>query len=532
MIKVEPEKLEGLVSRMLELTSRLTPWHRRNWRASTLELVEETLNESRIAGISDTALKELREHMTDALKKDPGVSRTQKQLIQCARSINPASDDNSHEVSLAAHHVRDLRQTYLQNWADIFDEPSKAGELDVEGTAKRIISHLLYCGLPSSSIYKIINDQKVSAEEHAFSNLLRELDKRTKYKPKYFHFAVPVDRAPDFLHPSTPSSEWLTAKQMKQWKHRHAANAPSIRHHGGFILTVQARDVNEAANEAQKLLSQLSFKFQSGSENHFSILPTMWSQEKGTDFHTRRGTQPLKLRAFQRANTLHHLMLPIKARNILAIIEPLQTQDSHVAIVNGWVAIESLLVDSDEVDHIGAERMARVVAASYFRTELTWLAKNYAEKYQNESSIAKQISTAEPSIDRAKLISRAILEEKDFSLLDQTDQLAIEKIREAIENLISVFDRTYSILKREFQRLYRKRNLIVHSGRAVESGIESVSDKVVPLLINGIDQLLIGLLQMDLDPKGLAANIEFKASHLQQQGNSQSYSILDLLETE
>ncbi|MFI5504697.1 hypothetical protein ACFLIN_04985 [Corynebacterium kutscheri] len=531
MITIKPEKLTGLVPRMLELTSRTTPWHRRDWRAGTLELVEETLNEVLIPGTREKALTELRGHMVDALK-DPGVSKIQKSIITCVQHMSPTSGPDSHYVQLAQYHAQDLKQTYLQNWADIFDAPHQAGQLDVEGTAKRIVSHLLYCGVSASSVYKVIHDRKTALEEYEFSSVLRELDRKTKAKAKDFSFAVPVDRAPDFLYSSPQPSRWLSPKQFKEWKHKNAPQAESVRHHGGFILTVCARDVNEAADEAQRLLSQLSFKFQSGSDNGFSVLPIMWSKEKGNSFPTRRISKPLKLRAFQRADVLHHLEISPQARNILAIIEPLQTNDSHVAIVNGWMALESLLVDSNEDDRIGAERMARVVAASYFRTEMTWLARNYAEIYKNKCLIAKQIKNSEASIERAKLMAKAIQEEKDFSLLSQSDQLAIQKMLEVLADPSAVFDRTYKILRREFQRMYRKRNLIVHSGRAVEKGIESIADKVVPLLINGIDQLLIANIQHGLDPKTLAASVEFKALHLAQSGNSDSYSILDLLEVD
>lgn len=532
MIIVKPEKLEGIVPRMLELTSRTTPWHRRDWRAGTLELVEEALNESRIPGTSEVALKELRGHMSKALGSDMGVPPIQKNLNKIMQNIDSASNKNSHDVQLAEKHAQDLKETYLQNWADIFDCPSKAGGLDIEGTAKRIISHLLYCGVPAPSIYSVIHDYKTEDGRYEFSTLLRELDKKIKSDAKNFSFAIPVDRAPDFLHSPTPPREWLSAKQLKQWKHKHAPQAKTERHQGGFILTVQARDVNEAANQAQQLLSQLSFKFESGSENRFSILPIMWSKEKRNSFPTRRGIQPLKLRAFQRADALHDLEIGTKPRNILAIIEPLQTNNPHVALVNGWVAIESLLVDSGEDDRIGAERMARVVAASYFRTEMTWLAKNYADRYKEKCSIAAQIKNEEASIIRSKLMEGVILERKDFDLLDHVDRLAIEKMQEAFNNPNRIFDRMSEILQREFQRLYRKRNLIVHSGRAVGNGIESITDKVIPLLINGIDQLLIASIQHEMDPKNLAASVAFKSLHLDRAGNSKKYTLLDLLEAD
>lgn len=395
MIQIKPDKLQGLVPRMLELTSRSTPWHRRDWRAGTLELVDEALAETLVPGTSESAQKELLNHMRQALGSDAGITSVQKELDKTVKGISPTHGSGSHNVFLAKYYAEDIRETYLKNWADIFDSPSKAGKLDIEGTAKRIVSHLLYCGMPAPSAYKIIHQHKESTNVIEFSALLRELDKKLKDTARYYSFAVPVDRAPSFLHSTGQPCRWMTPKQLKSWKRTYAPAAEQIRHHGGFILTVRGRDVNEAANEARSSLSQLSFKFRSGSDNQFSILRIMWSKENGNAFLTRKQAQPLKLRAFQRANSLHCLDIGARTRNILAIIEPLQTHDPHVAIVNGWVAIESLLVDTEESDRIGAARMARVVAASYFRTEMTWLTSNYARAYEHICPIASQIGRTE-----------------------------------------------------------------------------------------------------------------------------------------
>ncbi|PQM73964.1 hypothetical protein [Corynebacterium sp. J010B-136] len=532
MITIKPERLGSLVPRMLELTSRTTPWHRLDWRAGTLELVEETLNEVMIPGTRTQALEQLREYMKIALRDDDGVTGTQKKLNDCVKHIDPSSAHNSHNVELAQYHVKDLKKTYLQNWADLLEEPDRAGQVDVEGTAKRIISHLIYCGVPPASVYQVIHDQQQSSVEVTLSDVLRELDEKSKSRPRDFSFAIPVDRTPKFLHSSPAPRGWLTPKQLKQWKHQNAPRADVVRHYGGFVLTVQARDVNEAAAEIQRLLPQLSFKFQAGSENGFSILPVMWSKERGTEFPTKRTSHPLKIKAFQRADTLDDLHINYRTRNILALIEPLKTNDSHVAVVNGWVALESLLVDSVENDRLAAERMARVVAASYFRTEMTWLARNYVDAYKGKSFRADEIGKADTSAERAKMMANLIKDEENFELLAEVDRLAIRKMHVALTKPGEVFDRTQKILAREFQRLYRKRNLFVHGGRAVEHGIDSIDEKVVPLLVNGIDQLLIANIQYGLDPQAFAASIAFKASHLAPDGRSDTYAILDLLDIE
>lgn len=136
MIEIQPDKLQGLVPRMLELTSRTTPWHRRDWRAGTLELVNEALAETLVPGTSESAQKELQSHMRQALGSDAGITSNQKELEKAIKGISPAHGTSSHNVFLAKYYAEDIRETYLQNWADIFDSPSKAGNLDIEGTAK------------------------------------------------------------------------------------------------------------------------------------------------------------------------------------------------------------------------------------------------------------------------------------------------------------------------------------------------------------------------------------------------------------
>lgn len=76
--------------------------------------------------------------------------------------------------------------------------------------------------------------------------------------------------------------------------------------------------------------------------------------------------------------------------------------------MNGWVAIESLLVDSNENHGIGAERMARVVAASYFRTEMDWLARYYTKLYKDQRSVAEEIDNTDTSIERGAKSKRVV----------------------------------------------------------------------------------------------------------------------------
>lgn len=530
MIVIKPEKLSGMVPRMLELTSRLTRWHRRDWRAGTLELVEETLNEALIPGTHGEALKEMRSHLSRALGADPAVTQEQKRIIGCLDSINPLNGEDGYDAQLAWRLCKDIEKSYIQQWASIFDDAGTAGRVDVEGSAKRIVSHLLYLGLPAPSVYNLLKERHQAAEQHSFSDVMRELDRRVELAPKSFTFAVPVDRDPTFLHIRPFPPNWLNAKELREWKDRHAPNAKNLRHHGGFLLTVDARDVNEAADAVRALLPQFAFKFETDAKGSFSVLPMMWSQERGATFPTQRYPEQLKLQAFRRAEMLPRLEMEPDVRNMLAIVEPLKSMTSHVVVVNGWVAIESLLVGPEDPDRIGAERMAGIVAAAYFRTELAWLAGNYVRKYGENGPLGRAIAKAENSLQRSQLMARAILGECDVTRLDCPDQIAVEKMRVALTGQKAVFERTKAILQREFLRMYRKRNLIVHSGRVLEHGIDSISVKVKPLLMAGIDQILIARLQHNVGPQELAALVEYNVRSLPRNASDHGVALWNLLE--
>lgn len=527
MITVNPPKLNNLIPRMLELTSRNTPWHRRNWRAGTLELVQEVLDEAKLPGTSKEALKELQLHMTKALHNDPAILIFKQKLISCTKQINDTCNESGHTYQLALHLANEIKEKYLLNWAQVFATPARAGELDVEGTAKRIVSHILYSGMTEESLYTFIQKRNSATQEVTIQDVLKEIDERLKRPCQKFRFGVPVTREPSFIHNEQIPDGWLTARSLKQWKHKYASHAPKIRHSGGFILEIEACDINSAVFIAQQKLAHLSLKFLLGSLNRFTILEIMWSQEKHCEFPTKRAAIPLKLQAFNKVDMLHQLSLERDTQNILAIITPLHTRDAHVSIISGWAAIESLLVESTENDRIGAKRMAFIVAASYFRSELNWLAHSYLKVNERNCPIAQKIADTKTSLGRAEIMEKFIQNKESFPNLPARDRLSVEKIRAALHNPKKSFDNVTEILELEFLRMYRKRNLIVHSGQTVEFGIDSLANNIIPVLIAGIDQILIANLQRGMTPSELSAQIEFRSLHL---GMDPEFTLANLLD--
>lgn len=530
MIDVKTGNLDGLVPRLLELTSRKTPWHRQLWRAGTLEVVREMLGEALIPGTRETALKHMRRHVEEVLSRDEGATTTKAQLLKNIKEFSNQPSGDDYFVQMAERYADELAKDYLPNWAQILEDEERCKSLNVEGTARRLISHLLYRGLPNATVYSFFNELENDQSRISISDALRQIDAREKRSPTYYTFAVPLVAAPSFLHYAAPEN-WLTAKDLKEWKHKHAPRAEKVRHHGGFLLRVSARDINEAADEAINQLTQLKFKFWAGSSNRFTISDVMWSEETKASFltHHQKNNDALKIRAFERAETLHDLHLSAKTRNILAVMEPLRMDNAQVAIVNGWTALESLLVGSQEDDILGAERIATIVAASYFRTEMAWLAKNFVDSYSGTCPHASSIAAMDSSSERIRAMSELLESGERFPDLSAVDRLAIEKMRVALSAPLKYFNKTRELLTTEFRRLYRKRNLIVHSGKALDFGIETTAERMTPLIVNGVDQILIGEIQHDLDPIEFAAQVRFAADHLPASGGGRDYPLFELL---
>lgn len=124
-------------------------------------------------------------------------------------------------------------------------------------------------------------------------------------------------------------------------------------------------------------------------------------------------------------------------------------------------------------------------------------------------------------------MEKFIQNKESFPNLPARDRLSVEKIRAALHNPKKSFDNVTEILELEFLRMYRKRNLIVHSGQTVEFGIDSLANNIIPVLIAGIDQILIANLQRGMTPSELSAQIEFRSLHL---GMDPEFTLANLLD--
>lgn len=215
--------------------------------------------------------------------------------------------------------------------------------------------------------------------------------------------------------------------------------------------------------------------------------------------------------------------------NTLALAQPLRTAAPHIAVMSGWSAIESLMVGpTDSKDVVAARRFSLIVAASMVRAELTSLSRTYVNTH--DDAAADQMKACESNIERARVFQMHAFANPQIDLSNPVENLALKRIRPALSNPKVELEKIADILTREFTRLYRKRNMIVHSGKTQKSNLHSISETLAPLIGAGIDRVVHVGLSYDVPPIELSAVAESRVKYLKPTTSSSPGNLLDLLE--
>lgn len=371
--------------------------------------------------------------------------------------------------------------------------------------------------------------QEDSSVSLTIGEFLREANQRLNRAKRQFTFCVPIETRVHFQITNAQTPGWMDATATAAWKRQHARSAASVRHYGSFLLEAEAHDVNSAAEQARSLISDLEAKIEIGTRAPIKVSAMMWSLEKGGDFPTRATNRLISVPAFERLGHVHDLAMPTYITNTLAFIHPLRTSAPHIAVMSGWSAIESLLVGpSDESDVVAAARFSLIVASSMVRAELTTLSRRYADL--DQTAFGEEMRKCPQNIDRARLFQMRACATDPIDLKDTLDNLALVRVRPALKDPTRVVGKIATILRREFIRLYRKRNMIVHGGQIHENNLHSISDTLAPLIGAGIDRIVHVGLKYGIPPIELSALAEARLNYLIPATESRPGNLLDILE--
>jgi hypothetical protein len=134
------------------------------------------------------------------------------------------------------------------------------------------------------------------------------------------------------------------------------------------------------------------------------------------------------------------------------------------------------------------------------------------------------------NIERAKLFQMLAFNRPDLTLTNVIDNVALQRVRPALQNPRREVTNIAEILTREFTRLYRKRNMVVHGGQIRGANLHSISETLTPLIGAGIDRIVHAQLQFGVSPIELSAMAEAGVDYLSPTTSNSGGGLLDLLE--
>ncbi|WP_305786722.1 hypothetical protein [Symbioplanes lichenis] len=189
------------------------------------------------------------------------------------------------------------------------------------------------------------------------------------------------------------------------------------------------------------------------------------------------------------AGAVFDLSLSAELDSVLELLEPLDRGTPAAAIAGSWAAMEALFIGPGDGRNrvIAANRMARIVACSYVRAELTALANAYAD---NSDELAAAIRRCAVNIDRARLFEDALKSRSAPAFEVARHRLALERMRSLTVDPGRVMPRIVAQLEDAFRRLSRQRNLIVHAGDLTSIALSGTLRTVAPLVGAGIDRIV------------------------------------------
>lgn len=514
----------GFVSRLLELTSTHTHWQRRLWQSGTIRLGDELLDSCTNPELRDATLNDMKQHLLTVTRTDRGIRN--RGILDAISRIKSGSVNTGHAWLTLRADVDRARTHYLEYWAAAFESSSS---VDVEDAARRIGSHLLDHGYHKSSVYTWLTTLRHASTVVTVADFLREAEQRLDRPERAYTFCIPVSTTPPFNITGGASPGWLDATETTAWKAANAPSAETIRNQGSFMLIINAREINTAVERARAAVFDLQAKFILGTRSKpVLVCSRMWSLEKKQGYGTSDTDRSIEIRSFERHNRISDLAAPPDhIVNALALIQPLRTSPPHIAVMSGWSAIESLLVGQGDPDSVAADRFAVIIAASALRAEFTDLA--WAYHRDHDDSVATDIPDQGTNLARAKIFQcRAANDAEPIEFSTDNDSLALKRMRPALTDPSGEIEKMRTVLRREFTRFYRKRNLIVHAGQTRDQTLHSVSERLTPLIGAGIDRIVDAGLAHGTTPIQLAVNVESQIPYLTPANCANAGNSLDL----
>ena len=518
-----------VLARLLDYFGRRTNWQRRLWNPGTVTVLQETFEAADLLA-SD--------HLRAATVQ--GLARTAKPrsgpdlglgppAVRAALTSTLAKLQEKPDSPVARHQLEelltDVAPDYLARWAQVLSAEPDA--LAPEAASRLLAGHLLGLGFSPDHLHRWTTWFAKSRTPASLADIFAEADKVASRQPRRWDVLVPF--AALEKHGQEMPPEWLDAAAATEWLSRHAPT-PMLRHNGGFLLQIEARDPWAAAEEAGDLVESMAARVAVGQPGTPSFEPHAEAVVAGST-----GTVPLgrprrqvDVNALHRQNALFSAIEPAltgRLRSALDLVAPLETGAPGAAVAGGWAALEALLARPGAQNMEIAEDFATLVACSFPRAELTPLTFAYAAEH--DDALAAELGRASSNLERCGLLGTAIKQGADVRLQNPSDQAALERAREILAAPSDVLGRVTTYVNEALQRLYRQRNLVLHAGKTDSVAMISALRTVPPLVGAGLDRLVHDALATGhSDPLRLVARARTALEHCGKDGGAKPWDLL------
>ncbi len=517
--------LEVVVARLYEFFGRDTAWPRRLWCLGSILALDEVVE---AAGFCQRgqflpgAVRPLFVATAHQVLADEGLGSGEFRN-ELRQHLIGSAFENAQETRQLEHLVRRARLGYLDRLAATARGPEPPS---AEALARAVGAHLLDAGFSGDHLYRWVDALVRSSDTVTIGDVFEDAQRVEATRYKRYEVLVPMVRMPSMQ--AVASHQWLDPAEVSR---RLPGGAPykGLRQVGAFRLNIKARDPWGAVDQAVDMLERLAARVTVGipGQQAFEDAGLAWVTGKQKPYRVRRVRRGVEVHALSRQS----LVYEVDGRSSLSIDAALQLLSAldagapGAAVAGGWAAVESLLSDpGDDGAYVAAERLAHLVACSLPRAELTALSYIHAE--HGTDALARALAVVSQNRRRAGELEVALLSGQALTTPKITDRAATERVTALLTQPRTILKGVVTHVNQAILRLYRQRNLVMHSGSTSSVALAATLRTAPSLVGAGIDRVVHAAADESLAPLDLAARAKTELALV---GTSGGRLVVDLL---
>lgn len=528
MVFKDPDHLAGLIFRMKELVSYNTPWHRRSWRTGTVALGRELLDECLNPELPSSALSDLTGYFRFALNSDAGVNDRGKAIEKPLKELKSGSARSHHWYSIRSY-LDALEQSYLHEWRRTLASPPST--IEMEQVADALIAHFVDTGYHQESLFSWIKAWESDSEDHTVVDFISEFIERTKEGPREYEICAPTLVMKPLPVGMEGRVRWIDKSAYRFWVDDYVGLEYEQEANGALIFTVAAFEKNSALAIARNSLRTLEAHYSLTPNSALHFAPHLHIKGHRKAFPRKVPARTIALDLNLQSARFLTLGKWDQGAALYSLLYPVLNGPAHIAVSSAWSAIESVFVGpGDDSDVIAARRFAEVVIASRVRSEFAQLLKEIKNSERPTDSDLKILEGQSNSEQIRILISQlttADTPEERFSGMGE--KLAVKRSRMLFQSPSKFLEDEIRSFERELIRLYRKRNLVAHLGRAEPTEFRTTIDRLAPFIGAGFESVQYVTDRSSTEHLEISAVLSFRLTRVSHVPQRESVLFTDLL---